>query len=45
MEQLVQICRERKNLVIKDCAHIMGARWNAVRLGKLGHAARFSTQT
>lgn len=45
MELLMQICQEQEILVIEDCAHTMGARWNGVRSGNFGHAACFSTQT
>lgn len=42
LEALLSLARERKLLVIEDCAHAMGATWNGRLLGSLGDAAIFS---
>ena len=45
MDAIVELCRRYKVLLIEDCAHTMGARWNGKRSGSFGHVACFSTQT
>ncbi|MEM1038693.1 MAG: aminotransferase class I/II-fold pyridoxal phosphate-dependent enzyme [Pseudomonadota bacterium] len=45
MERLCEIVAKHGALLIEDCAHTMGARWNGVRSGNFGAAACFSTQT
>ena len=45
MEAVVDICAARDILLIEDCAHTMGARWNGIRSGNFGRIACFSTQT
>jgi len=45
MAALSEIATRAGLLVIEDCAHTMGARWNGVRSGNFGHAACFSTQS
>lgn len=45
MEHLMRICEEVGVVVIEDCAHTMGARWNGRRSGSFGRIACFSTQT
>jgi dTDP-4-amino-4,6-dideoxygalactose transaminase len=45
MEAIQAICESRGIVMIEDCAHTMGARWNAVLSGNFGHIACFSTQT
>jgi dTDP-4-amino-4,6-dideoxygalactose transaminase len=45
MERLMDICDAANVVVIEDCAHTMGARWNGKRSGNFGKVACFSTQT
>lgn len=45
MEAIQAICERRGIVMIEDCAHTMGARWNGVLSGDFGHIACFSTQT
>lgn len=45
MDRLMQIAQDEGLLVIEDCAHTMGARWNGRRSGSFGLAGCFSTQT
>jgi len=45
MEELCAIVSKHGALLIEDCAHTMGARWNGIRSGNFGAAACFSTQT
>ncbi|MEL6946737.1 MAG: aminotransferase class I/II-fold pyridoxal phosphate-dependent enzyme [Pseudomonadota bacterium] len=45
MEALCDIVAKHGAMLIEDCAHTMGARWNGVRSGNFGAAACFSTQT
>ena len=45
MDRLVEICNRRDVLVVEDCAHTMGARWNDKRSGSHGIVACYSTQT
>ncbi|MEZ5912128.1 MAG: DegT/DnrJ/EryC1/StrS family aminotransferase [Paracoccaceae bacterium] len=45
MERLMRVCDAAGVIVIEDCAHTMGARWNGTRSGNFGKVACFSTQT
>lgn len=45
MDAVVEICERRGLVLIEDCAHTMGARWNGVRSGNHGRVACFSAQT
>ncbi|MBJ3762155.1 aminotransferase class I/II-fold pyridoxal phosphate-dependent enzyme [Maribius pontilimi] len=45
MDKLMAICARHGLIVIEDCAHTMGARWDGRLSGQFGHAACFSTQT
>lgn len=45
MDALMEICDAASVLVIEDCAHTMGARWNGVVSGRHGVMAAYSTQT
>ncbi len=45
MEAIMAVADRHAIVVIEDCAHTMGARWNGVRSGNFGHVAAFSTQT
>ena len=45
MEAIQAICESRGIVMIEDCAHTMGARWNGVLSGNFGYIACFSTQT
>lgn len=45
MDALMALCDGAGVMVIEDCAHTMGARWNGVPSGRHGAVACFSTQT
>ncbi len=45
MDAIAQICKRHDIVIIEDCAHTMGARWNGVLSGNTGVLACFSTQT
>lgn len=45
MEAVMAVCRRHGLVVIEDCAHTMGARWDGRLAGTFGAAACFSTQT
>ena len=45
MEAIMAIAEAHGIIVIEDCAHTMGARWNDKRSGNFGHVAAFSTHT
>ncbi len=45
MEVVCQLCNQYKIILIEDCAHTMGARWNGKLSGSFGDLACFSTQT
>jgi dTDP-4-amino-4,6-dideoxygalactose transaminase len=45
MERIVAICEANDIILIEDCAHTMGARWNGIRSGNFGKVAAFSAQT
>lgn len=45
MEALMRLCQGLGLMVIEDCAHTMGARWNGVASGRHGLIACYSMQT
>lgn len=45
MDALMAICNTAGVLVIEDCAHTMGAKWNGVPSGRHGLVGCYSTQT
>ncbi|MGB5706360.1 MAG: aminotransferase class I/II-fold pyridoxal phosphate-dependent enzyme [Arenicellales bacterium] len=45
MEKLVSICERLGLVLIEDCAHTMGAKWNNTFTGRFGAVGCFSTQT
>jgi len=45
MDRVMAICKRYNLLLIEDCAHTMGARWNGQLSGTFGDVACFSTQT
>ncbi len=45
MKKIVEFCKRTKVILIEDCAHTMGARWDGVRSGNFGEVSAFSTQT
>jgi dTDP-4-amino-4,6-dideoxygalactose transaminase len=45
MEELVSICKRYNLVLIEDCAHTMGAKWNNTFTGRFGAVGCFSTQT
>ncbi|GKY88577.1 DegT/DnrJ/EryC1/StrS family aminotransferase [Sinisalibacter aestuarii] len=45
MDRLMQIANAAGLIVVEDCAHTMGARWNGVMSGRHGAIAAYSTQT
>lgn len=45
MDALMSICDAAGVLVIEDCAHTMGAKWNGVPSGRHGVVGCYSTQT
>ncbi len=45
MDRLMAVCRDLGVTVIEDCAHTMGAAWNAVPSGRHGAVGCYSTQT
>ncbi len=45
MKKLMQIVCENNLILIEDCAHTMGAKWEQKKSGNFGLAACFSTQT
>ena len=44
MDRLSGICRRHGIMLIEDCAHTLGARWNGRRSGTFGDIACFSLQ-
>ncbi|MBP6944477.1 aminotransferase class I/II-fold pyridoxal phosphate-dependent enzyme [Patescibacteria group bacterium] len=42
MDTLIELARKHKLLVIEDCAHSFGSRWNGQLLGTFGDVAIFS---
>ncbi|MGI9315903.1 MAG: DegT/DnrJ/EryC1/StrS family aminotransferase [bacterium] len=45
MAQLVSLCNKLDLVLIEDCAHTMGAKWNNTFTGRFGAVGCFSTQT
>ncbi|MBT2130898.1 DegT/DnrJ/EryC1/StrS family aminotransferase [Aliiroseovarius lamellibrachiae] len=45
MDRLMQICDAAGVIVVEDCAHTMGARWDGTLSGRHGAMAAYSTQT
>ena len=45
MDRVMSICQEYGLVLIEDCAHTMGARWDGRKSGSFGHVSCFSTQT
>lgn len=45
MDRLLEVCRRHDLLLIEDCAHTMGARWDGRLSGTFGKVSCFSTQT
>ena len=45
MEELMEFCDANGLIVIEDCAHTMGAKWNGTWSGRFGSVACYSTQT
>ena len=45
MEKLVAICERLDLVLIEDCAHTMGAKWDGILTGRFGAVGCFSTQT
>jgi len=45
MDKLLAIVDANELILIEDCAHTMGAKWNGRKSGNFGLAACFSTQT
>jgi dTDP-4-amino-4,6-dideoxygalactose transaminase len=45
MDRLMQIADAAGLIVVEDCAHTLGARWNGVLSGRHGRIAAYSTQT
>ena len=45
MDALMQVCARHRLIVIEDCAHTMGARWDGRLSGTFGAVSCFSTQT
>ncbi|MCS5591479.1 MAG: DegT/DnrJ/EryC1/StrS aminotransferase family protein [Gammaproteobacteria bacterium] len=45
MDKLMDVVKAYNLILIEDCAHTMGAKWNNTRSGNFGLAGCFSTQT
>ncbi len=45
MDRLMEICTTHGLVLIEDCAHTMGAKWDGKKSGSFGTVACFSTQT
>ncbi|BBO67892.1 aminotransferase DegT [Desulfosarcina alkanivorans] len=45
MDRIMAACRRHGLVLIEDCAHTMGARWDGKRSGTFGAVACYSTQT
>ncbi len=45
MDRIMKICADHGLVLIEDCAHTMGAKWDGRKSGSFGKAACFSTQT
>ena len=42
MDEIVKICQENNLILIEDCAHSLGAKYNGKKVGTFGKAAFFS---
>lgn len=45
MDRIMEICRKYDLTLIEDCAHTMGAKWDGIKSGSLGHVSCYSSQT
>lgn len=45
MDEVLKIVRENNLVLIEDCAHVLGAKWNGRAMGTLGDVSCFSLQT
>lgn len=45
LDEVATVCEEFGLILIEDCAHALGARWNGRPAGTFGRVACFSTQT
>ena len=45
MDKVMAICKKYDLLLVEDCAHTMGAKWNGKFTGTFGKVGCFSTQT
>ncbi len=45
MNDVLRIVRENNLMLIEDCAHVLGAKWNGRAMGTLGDVSCFSLQT
>ncbi len=45
MDRLLEVCRRHGLILIEDCAHTMGARWDGRLSGTFGVVSCFSSQT
>ena len=45
MDRIMAICKAHQVILIEDCAHTMGARWDGRKSGAFGRVSCFSTQT
>lgn len=45
MDRIMEICNKHDLVMIEDCAHTMGGKWDGRKSGSFGAVACFSTQT
>ncbi|MDP8225788.1 MAG: DegT/DnrJ/EryC1/StrS family aminotransferase [Candidatus Lernaella stagnicola] len=45
MDRFMEIAAKHNLIIIEDCAHAHGAKWNGVGLGSIGHFGSFSFQS
>ena len=45
MDRIMKIAKKHDLLVIEDCAHMHGGRWNGKGVGSIGHLGSFSFQS
>lgn len=45
MDKIMDICRKYHLILIEDCAHTLGAKWNGKNSGTFGKVGCYSTQT
>ncbi len=45
MDAIMDICHRHNLVLIEDCAHTMGAKWDGKKSGNFGRVGCFSTQT